>query len=171
MLAFYRGMLLIIALLTATEKEAPFAPVGAAYGYDSSVTQAQVSLAKDQAAWDRMWATHRGTSGANLPGTIQLADDRPPIDFKKNVVLGIFGGTVQEIEGYVVDEVLADGKTAFVRVVPVPPELRAEIPRITQPYGFVVLPRTKLPLEIQFPAGRDKWRTVAKFDPTLEAKK
>jgi len=173
MLPIYRGIVALLSVLQGgkVEKEPPFAPVGEAYGHDSSVTNAQVSLAKDQAAWDRLWATHRGTYGANLPGTIKLADDRPPIDFKKHVVVGIFGGTTREIEGYTVREVVADGKNAFIRFVPVPPTIRAETPRVTQPYGFVVLPKTKLELAVQVPAGPDKWRTVATFEPTIEAKK
>jgi hypothetical protein len=172
MLALYRVLIAVLALLKAgvQEKEAPFVVVDAAYGADSSVTSAQVSLAKDQASWNRMWAQHRGTSGANLPNTIRLADDRPPVDFRKNVVVGIFGGTTEGVEGYVVAAVATDAKSAFVRFAPVPPPLPMPNPRVAQPYGFVILPRTKLRLEIQLPAGRDRWRTVARFEPTVETK-
>lgn len=169
----YSAFLALSAFLLAGKaKDEPFAPVDAAYGYDSSVTQPQVSIAQDQAGWNQLWAAHRGTSGATLPSTLKLADDRPPVDFKKHFVVGIFGGTMQEVEGYTVSETVTDGTSAFVRFVPVPSILRQEIPRVTQPYGFVILPRTKLKLEIQVPKGRDQWRTVAQFAPTIvEAKK
>ncbi|MGV3613706.1 MAG: hypothetical protein ACO1SV_00100 [Fimbriimonas sp.] len=169
----YPALLVVAAFLrnVPVEKEGPFAPIDAAFGHDSSVTTAQVLIAKDQAGWNQMWATHRGTSGANLPGNIRLADDRPPVDFRKNFVVGVFGGTTQEIEGYEVVATVTDDKTAFVRFVPIPPAIRQAIPQVTQPYGFAILPRTKLRIEIQVPNGRDQWRTVAKFEPTAEAKK
>lgn len=168
----YPLFLAVAAFLAAGKvKEEPFVPVDAAYGHDSSVTQPQVSIAQDQASWNQLWNAHRGTVGATLPGTIKLADDRPPVDFKKHFVVGIFGGTTEEIEGYTVSETVVDGKAAFIRFVPVPPALRQAIPRVTQPYGFAILPRTKQKIEVQIPKGQNQWRTIAQFPATLTVEK
>lgn len=174
-MAFVQSAFLAIAAFLLSgpkEKETPFAPVDAAYGYDSSVTQPQVSIAQDQKAWDTLWAGHRGTTGAALPGTIKLADDRPPVDFKKNFVVGIFGGTTQDVDGYIVVETLTEGEEAFVRFRPAPSALpQQQLPRVTQPYGFVILPRTKLKVLVQIPKSQTEWRTVAQFAPTLTTMK
>lgn len=169
----YPPLLAMTAFLASgpQEKEVPFALVDAAYGHDSSVTQPQVSIAQDAASWNGLWANHRGTSGATLPGTIRLADDRPPVDFKKNFVVAIFGGTTQEIEGYEIVETAIEKEVAYVRFRPVAPSVPSELPRVTQPYGFAILPRTRMKVQVQVPRGMDQWRTVAQFGPTAQIEK
>ena len=173
-MAFVHSAFLSIAAFLAAggpKEEVPFAPLDAAFGHDSSITQGQATIAQDQAGWNSLWAGHRGTSGANLPGTIKLADDRPPVDFKKNFVVGIFGGTTQGIEGYRIVETAIEGGIAYIRFRPIPPTVPQGIPPLTQPYGFVILPRTKAKIQVQLPKGPDQWQTVAKFEPTLTEKK
>ncbi len=167
MVIAYRVLVAALALVKAGagEKEVPFAAVDAAYGFDSSVTAPQASIARDAAAWDRLWATHRGTSGARLPGNVQIADDKPAIDFGKHLVVAIFGGTTEGVEGYSLVEAVTDAKKAYVRFLPMPPEIPLATPRVSQPYGFAVLTRTKKPIEVQISVGPDKWRTVATFQP------
>jgi hypothetical protein len=171
MLALLKALAATLALLAANKREGPFVPVRATYGFDSSVTRAQVLIADSAQEWNLLWATHRGTQGAQLPGTIQLADDRPAVDFEKYFVLGIFGGTLTEVEGYEVVAVGRDDKNATVRFAPVLSPARTAVPRVTQPFGFVILPKTSRHILVQVPAGRDQWRTIATLDPTLRDSK
>lgn len=173
-MAFVHSAFLSIAafLASAPKEEAPFAPVDAAFGHDSSVTQPQASIAQDPMGWNTLWAAHRGTTGAALPATAKFADDRPAVDFKKNFVVGIFGGTVSNgVEGYQVVETTVEGDVAYIRFRLVPSPVPQTIPPVTQPYGFVILPRTKAKIHLQLPKGRNEWRTVAQFPPTLTDKK
>lgn len=173
-MAFVYSAFLSLATFFASvaKDETPFAPVDAAFGHDSSVIRPQASLAEDQRGWNTLWAAHRGTTGAALPATAKFADDRPPVDFRKNFVVGIFGGTMSTgIEGYRIVETAVEGDIAYIRFRPIASAVPQAVPPVTQPYGFVILPRTKAKIHVQVPKNRNEWSTVAQFPPTLVEKK
>ena len=167
----YKAIGAFVALL-ATGKVVPFEAVDSAYGNNSAVTAPNVVMAATPSAWAQLWTAHQGTQGGALPSTVKLADERPPLDFSKVFVVGIFGGTTTEVDGFQLVEAKEEGNQALVRfeALPMPNPIGAAA-RVSQPYGFAVLTLTKQKVLVQLPDGRQGWKTVATFDSPVPKKK
>lgn len=163
MLVAAKALGAFLALL-ATPKSGPLTILDGAYGNDSGVTASNVALARTQRAWDQMWLAHMGVTNGALPGNVQVVDHRPPVDFSKAFVVGIFGGSTHSVEGYEPVEAFQTGDEAVIRFRPLLTPSSGAAVISTQPYGFAIVSKTDLKLVIQLPDGRDGWKTVANFD-------
>lgn len=156
--------------LLATPKAGPLTIVDAAYGNDSGVTASNVALARTQRAWDQMWLAHMGVTNGALPSNVKVVDNRPPVDFSKAMVVGIFGGATHSIDGYEAVEALEVGEEAILRFRPLITPSNGGAVLQSQPYGFAVVSKSDLKVVVQLPDPREGWKTVATFDPLPKTK-
>jgi protease stability complex PrcB-like protein len=101
-------------------------------GAHSSITSSRHVVVRTQAEWDALWQEHLPTR------------DRPPVDFTKEMVVGVFLGS-RPTAGYGVTIVSAEAKGGVLHV-----EYRETRPRagtygaqvITFPYHLVAIPKS-----------------------------
>ncbi|MCC6466124.1 MAG: hypothetical protein IT463_12360 [Planctomycetes bacterium] len=122
--------------------EAPgFGVRGYWYGAYSKVEKARTQFITDEAEWWQVWVEHKTGSrpGDRLPDI-----DLPAVDFRKHVVLAVFGGKGRKTNAFLPVECLAGSHHHVVRLAA--PKYQtltdyegAEVD--TCPFSFVLLPR------------------------------
>jgi len=182
MVAAYQTLVAAFMLLAKTGKlnpEPPFRPVAQMTGADTSVEIARISVIQSQSSWVDLWHEHRQSFQLNVPAGAPSADDadRPPVDFKKNVVVCMFGGASQNVSGFELADVGDVKNVAYIRIRPrlLPASTNLQLQQ--NAYMFLVVPRTRRKMVVQIDqsalvdpsaATGDTWRTLATLPPTTK---
>jgi len=175
MLPAYRLIVAGLNLLVqngAFDSGPKFEAVAEMVGDDSQVLSQRIVLVQEPGDWARLWNEHKAVM-ANAPSNVNVTNKDmavPNVDFRKTVIVGVFGGQTRDIANYRVVLAGESQKAAILRIQP------TVLPRgggglLTQPFLMAVVSRSKKPLEIQMPfeqGGKVVWRTVATFKPTLK---
>lgn len=156
------------------EKEEPFKVVGQFTGSNSLIETPNVMMVKGQPGWNDVWQQHRQTAVFTPQGAPRLVDDveRPTVNFRKNVVLCLFGGQSRNVGGFEVSGVGEVKGTIVLRVRPILlPGNGAGV--LQNPFLMVMLPRTKKKMQVQLdqsPLGVEGFRVLGNFEATADKK-
>ena len=158
-------LIAFMAAQAADKMPVPFPPIDQRTGGDSSVERPEIDVATNMRTWDGLWQRHRGNISIGNATAPEI--DKPPVvNFDQVEVLVIFGG-LAPVGGYdVVDSVKQNGKVNLklqpISLVPNGQRTPAGI-RAT-PYAFIMLPKTKLPINVLMPVkdsnGNMQWKSV-----------
>ncbi|HYD59554.1 MAG TPA: hypothetical protein VEC35_04330 [Noviherbaspirillum sp.] len=117
----------------------------------TAITEKRTVVARDADAWQKLWAEHAGTGIANRP--------LPPVDFSKNMVIGVYLGASGACDGLSIEAVKKKEGPAHLEVTwkhtPPPPDI-ACIAVVVNRAVLATVPKSELPVEfVQAPADTD----------------
>ncbi|MCB9895778.1 MAG: hypothetical protein H6839_15130 [Planctomycetes bacterium] len=132
-------------------------------GADSEITERRCEIVTDNKAWSALWMEH----------TINPADDPvnppklPDVDFDKEMIVAVFGGSGWNSRGYHVVELLEGETTLTVRVDETTYQTVNGADKVT-PYGIFVLPATRLQMVVEENVQSLKhesptWKTIGEY--------
>lgn len=131
--------------------EAPgFGVRGYWYGAYSKVEKARTQFITDEAEWWQVWVEHKTGSrpGDRLPDI-----DLPAVDFRKHVVLAVFGGKLTNTLGFFPDECLVGRTDNLLRLYEQRPKVGGVDPGFgrmdTCHFGIFVLPRDNRAIRVE----------------------
>ncbi len=109
-------------------------------GSTSGIVDSREVVIQSEQEWQTLWRQHA-----------PVAAPRPPVDFAKHLVVGIFAGQ-QPTSGYRVDIVSVERERGGISVIyqvesPAKDAMVAQV--LTQPFHFIRLPRLGLPIRFK----------------------
>ena len=126
-------------------------------GDDSAVTEEQLLRVTDDEAWTDLWRRHRGLPTDKPYNRYYDAATCPLVDFESCMVIALLRGDTTNCAGLRLVEVDDDGRRLRLRVKAKsyqtmaasidPEDMQGDAVR---PYAFVVLPRSDLPVQVEF---------------------
>lgn len=165
------GAVLFLLKSGALDKEEPYRIVSQTSGTDSLIENPVVVLAKDLSTWTQVWKAHRESAFLAAPaqGARPYVGDQPVVDFKKNAVLGVFGGKSTNIAGFAITETGLDKKkdTIVIRIRAVPFNAPGKV--LQNPYILIELPRTPHKMQVQLDQrglGGQGYQVIGDFGPS-----
>lgn len=130
----------------------PFATFSSPLSSQSAITEKRLVTVRDADAWARLWAEHAGPAGGTRP--------LPPVDFARNMVIGVFLGSRSACDKLSIEAVKQRQDPARIEVsykhTPPAPETVC-IASIANPAVLITVPKSDLPVEFvqvpELPAG------------------
>jgi hypothetical protein len=127
---------------------------------DSQSSSAEIRLVTDQAGWKQAWSLYQ--MGPSIgSGSIEPAVAAPKIDFDKNEVVAIYS-SLQPIAGFKISDLFLKGNVLHLRMQTVP-QATGAVQISTNAVAFVVLPREKYPIDVEFPGGDSGWQLATEL--------
>lgn len=125
----------------------PFAGFSAPLS-QSAISEKRLVTVRDPNAWSALWAEHVGTGGASRP--------LPEVDFSRNMVIGVFLGSLGACDKLSVEAVRQKQDPARIEVTyrhtPPPPDTMC-IATLANPAALITVQKSDVPVEfVQAPA-------------------
>jgi len=173
MVALFSGSFIAFAAVSGVD-EAPARDVLPAVqfvGHDSKIAEPRFVLARDEAAWAKIWAEHTGVAAGQGPPTRHAV---PKVDFSRYMVVGAFAGAGVNADGLIAESVRVAGDAMRVRFETSSFQTFSAGPGKdtgvkTSCYGLWVIEKTDKPIVIergvqQLKNAPVQWKEVKRFD-------
>jgi hypothetical protein len=160
----------VVIAVAAGPPEAKFQVLGAMTGADSQIESPGFKLVSSEDSWKALWTIHRSQFNIqpNLSSGSEL-DAAPDVNFKKNMVLAAFAGQQSGVAGYEVSSVSTDKSTVQIHVkadyLP-----NSGVSVVGNPYIFVMMTRTKKPVELYLDGDSGSRRITSQQLPKEKSK-
>lgn len=130
----------------------PFSTFSSPLSSQSAITEQRLVTVRDADAWARLWAEHVGSAAGTRP--------LPPVDFSRNMVIGVFLGSRSACDTLSIEAVKQKQGPARIEVsykhTPPAPETVC-VASIANPAVLITVPKSDLPVEFvqvpELPAG------------------
>jgi hypothetical protein len=172
MFTLHKAIAILLAMIAQqADMVKNFKPLGELTGTDTAIDEPFSAMVVDERSFSRIWSGHKliFNNPPRLAGVREPEVEMPVIDFKKNVVIVFFAGQTAGVGSYRIIHLDAKGKTAIIRIAPVPHPAGGIV---DNSYGMWVFPRPTKPIELEYVANARQTtpQKVAKFDPPKPTK-